>query len=154
LFVRKAAPETPSQPELIAKTYKLTPTELRVLLAIVEIGGVREVAATLGIARTTVKTHLGPLFDKTGASRQADLARPVLQARSWVDFLTFTRHSANISSGLLRSQDAAALQWQLWSRLAGRMSGGCEVIKDTRVPSCINNRCPKCLSFSRPPRAR
>src|SRR5262249_59536155 len=37
LFVRKAALATPSRPEIIAKTYKLTPTELRVLLAI-EIG--------------------------------------------------------------------------------------------------------------------
>jgi len=43
LFVRKAALEIPSPPEVIAKTYKLTPTELRVLLAIVEVGGVPEV---------------------------------------------------------------------------------------------------------------
>jgi DNA-binding CsgD family transcriptional regulator len=77
LFVRRATLETPSPPEIIAKAYKLTPTELRVLLAIVEVGGVPEVATALGIAETTVKTHLGRLFEKTGASRQADLVKLV-----------------------------------------------------------------------------
>jgi DNA-binding CsgD family transcriptional regulator len=77
LFVHKAALEAPSPPEVIAKTYKLTPTELRVLLAIVQVGGVPEVAEALGIAETTVKTHLGRLFQKTGADRQADLVKLV-----------------------------------------------------------------------------
>jgi DNA-binding CsgD family transcriptional regulator len=77
LFVRKAGLEMPSLPGVIAKTYKLTPTELRVLLAIVTVGGVPEVASTLGIAETTVKTHLGRLFDKTGTRRQADLVKLV-----------------------------------------------------------------------------
>ena len=52
-------------------------TELRVLLAIVEVGGIPEVAAALGVAGTTVKTHVGRLFEKTGATRQADLVRLV-----------------------------------------------------------------------------
>ena len=77
LFVRKAALEMPSVPEVIAKSYRLTPTELRVLLAIVNVGGVPEVAMTLGIAETTVKTHLGRLYDKTGTCRQADLVKLV-----------------------------------------------------------------------------
>jgi DNA-binding CsgD family transcriptional regulator len=77
LFVRKATFTTPCSPEVIAKTHDLTPTELRVLLAIVDIGGVPEVAATLGIAESTVKTHLGRLFDKTGTNRQADLVKLV-----------------------------------------------------------------------------
>ena len=77
LFVRKATMDSPSPPEVIGKTYKLTPTELRVLLAIVEIGGVPEVADALGVAESTVKTHLGRLFEKTGAGRQADLVKLV-----------------------------------------------------------------------------
>jgi DNA-binding CsgD family transcriptional regulator/PAS domain-containing protein len=77
LFVHKAELQTPWPPEVIARHYRLTPTELRVLLAIVEVGGVPEVAAELGIAETTVKTHLGRLFGKTGVSRQADLVRLV-----------------------------------------------------------------------------
>ena len=75
LFVHKVALQTPSAPEVIAKTYKLTPTELRVLLGIIDVGGVPEVATALGIAESTVKTHLGRVFEKTGARRQADLVK-------------------------------------------------------------------------------
>jgi DNA-binding CsgD family transcriptional regulator len=75
LFIRKAATEASSPPEIIARAYNLTPTELRVLLAIVEVGGVPEVAAALGVAESTIKTHLGSLFVKTGAGRQADLVK-------------------------------------------------------------------------------
>jgi DNA-binding CsgD family transcriptional regulator/PAS domain-containing protein len=75
LFVRRSAIEVALSPEVIARAYKLTPTELRVLLAIVEVGGVPEVAVALGVAETTVKTHLGNLFEKTGATRQADLVK-------------------------------------------------------------------------------
>jgi DNA-binding CsgD family transcriptional regulator len=75
LFAYKAALGTTSPLEVIARRYRLTPTELRVLLAIVEVGGVPEVAQVLGIAETTVKTHLGRLYEKTGAGRQADLVK-------------------------------------------------------------------------------
>jgi DNA-binding CsgD family transcriptional regulator len=76
LFVQKAALVTSSPPAVVAKTYRLTPTELRVLLAIVEVGGgAPQVAETLGIGEGTVKTHLKRLYQKTGARRQADLVK-------------------------------------------------------------------------------
>ena len=50
VLVYKAGMECPRPPDIIARSYNLTPTELRVLLAIVEIGGVPQVAAKLGIA--------------------------------------------------------------------------------------------------------
>ena len=77
LFVHKAALDTPSPPEAIAKAYKLTPMELRVLLAIVEVGGVPEVAEALGIAETTVRTHLHQTYQKAGVNRQAELVKLV-----------------------------------------------------------------------------
>jgi DNA-binding CsgD family transcriptional regulator len=77
LFVRKVALEAFSSTEIIGRIYKLTPTELRVLHAIVDIGGVPEVAAALGVAVTTIKTHLSRLFEKTGVGRQADLVKLV-----------------------------------------------------------------------------
>jgi DNA-binding CsgD family transcriptional regulator len=77
LFVHKAALDMVSPPEAIAKAYKLTPTELRVLLAIVEVGGVPEVAEALGVADTTVKSHLQRVYQKTGVNRQADLVKLV-----------------------------------------------------------------------------
>ena len=77
LFIRKAALEASATPDVIGRMYKLTPAELRVLLAIVDVGGVPEVAAALGVASTTVKTHLNRLFEKTGVCRQADLVKLV-----------------------------------------------------------------------------
>ncbi|MET3992681.1 DNA-binding CsgD family transcriptional regulator/PAS domain-containing protein [Bradyrhizobium sp. S3.9.2] len=77
LFVSKAALETIVAPDLIRKLFKLTPAELRVFLAIVEIGGVPDVARSMGIAETTIKTHLTRIFTKTGTKRQADLVRLV-----------------------------------------------------------------------------
>jgi DNA-binding CsgD family transcriptional regulator len=77
VFVHRAGLKSLSAPEMIAKAYGLTPTELRVLLAIVEIGGVPDVAKALGIAETTVKTHLSHLYAKTGTTRQADLVKLV-----------------------------------------------------------------------------
>ena len=74
LFVRKVALDSPCG-ELVARAFELTPAELRVLLAIVEVGGVPETAAALGVAETTIKTHLHRVFSKTGSSRQADLVK-------------------------------------------------------------------------------
>jgi DNA-binding CsgD family transcriptional regulator len=45
--------------------------------AVVEVGGVPEVAELLGIGQTTVKTHLHRLFAKTETTRQADLVKLV-----------------------------------------------------------------------------
>jgi len=75
--VNEAVLDARSLPEIIADTYKLTPTELRILLAIVEVGGVPKVSEALGIAESTVRTHLGRLFRKTATSRQAHLVRVV-----------------------------------------------------------------------------
>jgi DNA-binding CsgD family transcriptional regulator len=75
LFVRKVELNSQSYGKLIARAFELTPSEVRVLLSIVEVGGVPETAQALGVAETTVKTHLHRTFAKTGASRQADLVK-------------------------------------------------------------------------------
>ncbi|MBR0816432.1 LuxR C-terminal-related transcriptional regulator [Bradyrhizobium liaoningense] len=75
LLVQKAAMVPSLVPDAIAAAFRLTPSELRVLMAIVEVGGVPDIAVKLGIAETTVKTHLGRVFEKTGAGRQADLVK-------------------------------------------------------------------------------
>jgi DNA-binding CsgD family transcriptional regulator len=77
LFVHKASLAPPSEAECIARHHRLTPTELRVLLAIVEAGSVPLAAQALGVAESTVKTHLSNLYGKTGTSRQADLVKLV-----------------------------------------------------------------------------
>jgi DNA-binding CsgD family transcriptional regulator len=90
LFLQKASMVPQLATDAIAAAFRLTPSELRVLMAIVEFGGVPDIAAKLGIAETTVKTHLGRLFDKTGAGRQADLVK--IAAGFAVPFA----HSANV----------------------------------------------------------
>jgi DNA-binding CsgD family transcriptional regulator len=61
----------------VAHVLPLTPTELRVLLTIMQVGSTPEVAEALGISEATVKTHLHRLFAKTGTKRQADLVKLV-----------------------------------------------------------------------------
>jgi DNA-binding CsgD family transcriptional regulator/PAS domain-containing protein len=78
VFVRKAALELPHPLETIAATFKLTPAEMRVLMMIVQLGGVPEVAPVLAISTATVKTHLQRIFAKTDTSRQADLVKLVV----------------------------------------------------------------------------
>jgi DNA-binding CsgD family transcriptional regulator/PAS domain-containing protein len=77
IFVRKAALDLSSPCEALAKAFRLTSGELRVLTAVIEIGGLPKVAQALGISETTAKTHLHHVFAKTGTNRQADLVRLV-----------------------------------------------------------------------------
>lgn len=77
LFVQRAELHIETAPEALIRAYRLTPAELRVLLAIVEIGGAPEVAEALGISETTVKFHLRRLYEKTGGRRHADLVKLV-----------------------------------------------------------------------------
>lgn len=75
LFVQKVAFDRPPALEAIAKHYSLTPTELRVLLAVAESGSVSEIAPILGIAESTVRSHLHRIFEKTNTDRQSDLIK-------------------------------------------------------------------------------
>jgi DNA-binding CsgD family transcriptional regulator len=77
IFVQKIDLDNGSAIALIEETFQLTAAECRVLIAIVEIGGVPEVARHLAVAETTIKTHLQRVFVKTNTRRQADLARLV-----------------------------------------------------------------------------
>jgi len=64
--------------EAVAQQFQLSAAELRVLVAVVEVGGnIAEIASVVGISEPTVKTHLRRLFEKTGAQRQTDFIRLV-----------------------------------------------------------------------------
>ena len=77
IFVRRAELEASHPVDALIDAFRLTPAELRVLMMIVQVGGVPEVAPILGISEATVKTHLQRIFDKTGTNRQADLVKLV-----------------------------------------------------------------------------
>jgi DNA-binding CsgD family transcriptional regulator len=77
LFVTKASLDAPAAVDIVKKVFKLTPAELRVLLAVVELGCVSNTARHLDIAESTVKTHLGRIFAKTDTRRQTELVKLV-----------------------------------------------------------------------------
>jgi DNA-binding CsgD family transcriptional regulator len=77
VFIRRADLDLPSPPEAVTAQFKLTAAEVRVLFAIVQIGGVPEVAPVLGISEQTVKSHLHRVYEKTETRRQADLVKLV-----------------------------------------------------------------------------
>ncbi len=57
----------------VARALGMTPTEQRVLELVCRGMNAVEAAAALGIARSTVRTHLQRLFQKTGTARQSEL---------------------------------------------------------------------------------
>jgi DNA-binding CsgD family transcriptional regulator len=112
VFVHKAELGGLLPLEAMARQFGLSPAELRVLAAVVEVGGsVPDVAEVLGVSEPTVKTHLRRLFGKTDTRRQTDLVRlvagyanplvgrsgptldPVTGARSKSSCRTTQRHS-------------------------------------------------------------
>ena len=77
VFVHQASLEAPSGVETMSKLFRLSPSERRVLAALVEVGGVAAAAEVVGLGEATVKTHLQRLFAKTGTNRQTDLVKLV-----------------------------------------------------------------------------
>jgi DNA-binding CsgD family transcriptional regulator len=77
VFIRKTAPDAPPPLESIAKLYKLTASEVRVLDAVLKVTGIKAMAEMLGISQATVRTHLHNVFRKTGTARQSELVKLV-----------------------------------------------------------------------------
>jgi DNA-binding CsgD family transcriptional regulator len=82
VFVRKVTLALPSPLELLARLYRLTASEVRVLHGVVDIGNVPAIAKALGISQSTVRTHLHHVFEKTGTSSQSELVKLVAGAAS------------------------------------------------------------------------
>ena len=75
VFVQRAGRPITLPFEMLARQYQLTPGELRVLIAMIDAGGVPDIAAALKLSQATVRTHLRHVFEKTGVRRQADLVK-------------------------------------------------------------------------------
>ena len=77
-MVISTSPEDVVEPppvEAIAALFDLTLAEQKVLASILEGRNQAETATHLGIADSTVKTHLGRIFSKTNTASQAELAQ-------------------------------------------------------------------------------
>jgi DNA-binding CsgD family transcriptional regulator len=75
LFVAPATAPPHMPADALALLYDLTPSEGRIFELIAAGKTQAAIATTLGIAPSTVKSHLLHLFAKTGTQRQADLVR-------------------------------------------------------------------------------
>lgn len=73
VFITLAAGDQRLPSDALATLYNLTPAEARVLELVAGGHTQADIARTLGVAPSTVKTHLLRVFDKTGRHRQADL---------------------------------------------------------------------------------
>ncbi|MEA2936291.1 MAG: hypothetical protein QOD74_2937 [Variibacter sp.] len=75
VFVQRSGRSASLPLDELARQYALTAGELRVLDAMIEVGGVPETAHALKLSPATVRTHLRHVFEKTGVCRQADLIK-------------------------------------------------------------------------------
>ncbi len=75
VFVTPPGDHSPPPFEALAALYDLTPTEARVMIEIASGNNRAATAEALGIADSTVKTHLARVFEKTHTSEQSELAR-------------------------------------------------------------------------------
>jgi DNA-binding CsgD family transcriptional regulator len=66
--------------EILVKLYGFTRAEARLVVLLAQDFSLEDAAAALGIARTTAKTHLQRVFEKTGTNRQPQVVRLALSA--------------------------------------------------------------------------
>ena len=65
-------------PDLVARTLELTPTETQVAVWLAEGKSVRDMAEATGRTKSAIYWHLQQIYQKQSISRQADLVRLVL----------------------------------------------------------------------------
>lgn len=75
IFLREAGSNAHADCETLSALYRLTPAEAAVFAEIAAGHNPGIAARRLGIAPSTVRTHLLRVFEKTGVRRQADLVR-------------------------------------------------------------------------------
>lgn len=75
LFIAPAAAQPRFPTDALATVYDLTPAESRIFELISEGLSPEEIASDIGVAKSTVRTHLLRVFEKTGCKRQADLVQ-------------------------------------------------------------------------------
>jgi len=81
LFLTRPAAPAPASIDAFIARFGLTPSETRVLLALLDGKNPRAIAAQQGVAMPTVRTHLRRLYEKTRTAGQADLVRLVASLR-------------------------------------------------------------------------
>jgi DNA-binding CsgD family transcriptional regulator len=84
LICRQRAKDMTQHVETAAHLFGLTRAEHRLLKLLFDGMSLASAATSLGVARTTARTHLQRIFDKTGSRRQSDLVRLVALAQTTI----------------------------------------------------------------------
>jgi DNA-binding CsgD family transcriptional regulator len=82
LLLQEIGTLQPLPGDILVKFYGLTRAEARLLALLAQDLSLDDAASALGIARTTAKTHLQRVFEKTGTKRQPQVVRLALSAIS------------------------------------------------------------------------
>jgi len=80
LFIRDPADSPQASRHLLRSLFQLTPTETEVAMLVMDGQTLDETADALGVSRNTVRAHLRGVFAKTGATRQAQLVKTLLNS--------------------------------------------------------------------------
>lgn len=78
VFISDPVQEIQVDPELLRKTYGLTPAEIRVAVTLCQEGSIDEAAAKLGVTASTVKSQLKQVYQKTGVDNRIKLTRLIV----------------------------------------------------------------------------
>jgi DNA-binding CsgD family transcriptional regulator len=80
LMLQEIGKLQPLPSDILVKLYGFTRAEARLVALLAQNLSLEDAAAALGIARTTAKTHLQRVFEKTGTNRQPQVIRLALSA--------------------------------------------------------------------------
>ena len=80
LMLQEIGKLQPLPGDTLVKLYGFTRAEARLVALLAQDLSLEDAAAALGIARTTAKTHLQRVFEKTGTNRQPQVVRLALSA--------------------------------------------------------------------------
>jgi DNA-binding CsgD family transcriptional regulator len=82
VFISDPAQEIQVDPELLRKTYSLTPAEIRVAVMLCQEGTIEETAAKSGVSVGTVRSQLKQVYQKTGVDNRTKLTKLIVSLAS------------------------------------------------------------------------
>lgn len=78
VFISDPAQEIQVDPELLRKTYGMTPAEIRVAVMLCQEGSIEEAAAKAGVSGSTMKSQLKQVYQKTGVDNRTKLTKLIV----------------------------------------------------------------------------
>jgi DNA-binding CsgD family transcriptional regulator len=80
IFITDPELKIETDEQIVQQLYRLTPAEARLTLLLTQGKSVAEASAELKVTTNTTRTHLKRIFQKTGARRQSDLVKLLINS--------------------------------------------------------------------------